>query len=135
MKNYLRAYLYSFGIMTAIDFVWLAYIAPGFYKKHIGFILADEPNLAVAALFYVILVAGVTIFVVQPSWESKKSTLRTALLGALFGFVTYATYDLTNQATVKGWPAIVTIVDLLWGSVLTAAVSVVTVKLLKKVRA
>jgi uncharacterized membrane protein len=135
MKNYLRAYLYSFGIMTAIDFVWLAYIAPGFYKKHIGFILADEPNLAVAALFYVIFIAGVTIFVVQPSWESKKSTLHTALLGALFGFVTYATYDLTNQATVKGWPAIVTVVDLLWGSVLTATVSAITVKLLSKARA
>ena len=74
---------------------------------------------------------GVTVFVVYPGWKNIDSLMKVGLLGALFGLVTYATYDLTNQATLKNWPQIVTIVDLLWGTLLTAVVSVVAVSILK----
>ena len=117
--------------MTVLDAAWLGLIAPKFYKKHIGFIMADKPNWFAAAAFYLIFILGVTVFVVYPGWKDEFALIKVALLGALFGLVTYATYDLTNQATLKNWPTIVTGVDLLWGTVLTATVSVVAVSILK----
>ena len=106
-------------------------VAPKFYKKHVGFIMADKPNWLAAVAFYMIFILGVTVFVVYPGWQDDFALVKVALLGALFGLVTYATYDLTNQATLKNWPAIVTGVDMLWGAVLTATVSVVAVSVLK----
>jgi uncharacterized membrane protein len=117
--------------MAVLDAAWLGFIAPTFYKKHIGFIMADKPNWFAAIAFYLLFILGVTIFVVYPGWKNVDSLVKVGLLGALFGLVTYATYDLTNQATLKNWPYIVTIVDLLWGTVLTAAVSVTAVSILK----
>lgn len=117
--------------MVVLDAIWLGLIAPSFYKKHIGFIMADKPNWVAATAFYVLFVLGLTIFVVYPGWNNVDSIVKVGSLGALFGLVTYATYDLTNQATLKNWPRIVTAVDLLWGSVLTASVSVVAVSILK----
>lgn len=133
MIHYIYAYLTSLGAMAVLDAAWLGLIAPAFYKKHIGFIMADKPNWLAAAAFYLIFILGVTIFIVYPGWKGADSLVKVGLLGALFGLVTYATYDLTNQATLKNWPAIVTMVDLLWGAVLTAAVSVVAVSILKAV--
>ena len=133
MLNYVYAFIASFGTMTVLDAFWLGLVAPAFYKKHIGFIMADKPNWYAALAFYLVYILGLTIFVVYPGWQNAETILKTALLGGLFGFVTYATYDLTNQATLKGWPAIVTGVDLLWGTVLTATVSVVAVMVLKAV--
>ena len=117
--------------MAALDAAWLGLIAPAFYKKHIGFIMADKPNWPAAVAFYLIFILGVTIFVVYPGWKNVDSLVKIGLLGALYGLVTYATYDLTNQATLKNWPNIVTLVDLLWGTVLTAVVSVVAVSILR----
>jgi uncharacterized membrane protein len=119
--------------MTVLDAAWLTLIAPKFYKKHIGFIMTDNPNWYAAAAFYLVFILGVTLFVVYPGWKSDYSYLKVGLMGALLGLVTYATYDLTNQATLKNWPAIVTAVDLLWGTVLTAAVCMVAVFLLKTI--
>lgn len=119
--------------MTVLDAAWLGLIAPAFYKKHIGFIMADKPNWWAAIAFYLIFILGVTIFIVYPGWKNIDSLVKIGLLGALYGLVTYATYDLTNQATLKNWPPIVTIVDLLWGTVLTAAVSIVAVLILRVV--
>ena len=116
--------------MTALDAMWLSLIAPAFYKKHIGFIMADKPNWIAAITFYLLFIMGVTIFVVYPSWKNIDSLVKVGLFGALFGLVTYATYDLTNQATLKNWPPIVTIVDMLWGSLLTAVVCIVAVSIL-----
>lgn len=117
--------------MAVLDAAWLGLIAPSFYKKHIGFIMTDKPNWLAAIAFYLIFILGVTVFVVYPGWKNTDSLVKIGLLGALFGLVTYATYDLTNQATLKNWPHIVTIVDLLWGTFLTAVVSVVAVCILK----
>jgi uncharacterized membrane protein len=131
VSNYFYAFLVSLGAMTAMDAAWLGLIAPAFYKKHIGFIMADKPNWLAAVTFYVIYILGLTIFVVYPGWENADSLIKIGFLGGLFGLVTYATYDLTNQATLKKWPYVVTVVDLIWGTVLTAAVSVIAVSLLK----
>ena len=133
MHNFFFAYITAFVAMTIIDFVWLTRVAPAFYRKHIGHILAEKTNTTAAVLFYLIFILGVAYFVVYPSWDGQKSLVETGLIGALFGFVTYATYDLTNNATVKKWPAIVTIVDMTWGTVLVAAVSVVSVAFLNAV--
>lgn len=121
MAYYLKIYLISLFGFLAVDFVWLAFVARGFYRKHLGFLLADQPNWAAAACFYLLFVAGMVVFVVVPSLQA--ASLRKALfLGAFFGLVTYATYDLTNHATVKNWPWVVTVVDLCWGTVLAATV-------------
>jgi uncharacterized membrane protein len=133
MGNYIYAFLTSLGVMTVLDAVWLGVIAPKFYKQHIGYIMADKPNWFAAALFYIIFIVGLTIFIVYPGWNDKYAFGKVALLGALFGLVTYATYDLTNQATLKNWPPIVTIVDLAWGMFITASVSVVSVMILRAV--
>lgn len=131
MAHYLYAYLTSLGVMAVLDAFWLGFMLPTFYKKHIGFIMAESFNVAAAVAFYLIFILGVTIFVVYPGWQQDYSLIKVALLGGLLGLVTYATYDLTNQATLKNWPAIITGVDLLWGTILTASVSVVAVFLLK----
>lgn len=122
MIYYLKIYLISLAGFLAIDFVWLGFVARGFYRKHLGFLLADQPNWWAAVAFYLLFVAGMVVFVVTPSLQSG-SLRKALLLGACFGLVTYATYDLTNHATVRDWPGIVTFVDLCWGAVLAAAVS------------
>ncbi len=131
VSNYIYAFVTSLGAMAVLDAAWLGLVAPAFYKKHIGFIMTDKPNWHAAIAFYLIFILGVTVFVVYPGWKNVDSLVKVGLLGALFGLVTYATYDLTNQATLKNWPHIVTFVDLLWGTVLAATVSVVAVLLLK----
>ena len=93
-----------------------------FYRKHLGFLLADQPNWWAAVAFYLILVAGIVIFSISPALQAG-SLPKALVLGGLFGLVTYATYDLTNQATVKDWPGIVTFIDLCWGVALSASVS------------
>lgn len=119
---YLKIYPLMLVGFFAIDLVWLGLVARPFYLKHLGFLLRESPNWPVAILFYLLFVAGILVFVVSPAIASDSWT-RTILLGALFGLVTYGAYDLTNHATVKSWPWIVTVVDLCWGAVLTAAVS------------
>lgn len=131
MSHYIYAYLTSLGTMAVLDAAWLGFIAPKFYKKHIGFIMTDKPVWSAAIAFYLLFVLGVTIFVVYPGWKNSDSLVKVGLLGALLGLVTYATYDLTNQATLKNWPYIVTIVDLIWGTLLTATVSLTAVTILR----
>jgi uncharacterized membrane protein len=125
MAYFLKLYLATLATFLAIDAVWLGVVARKFYARHIGFLLAPKPNWAAAIVFYLIFILGIVVFVVQPGLkaDSLKFTLGRAML---FGLVTYATYDLTNHATVKGWPAIVTYVDLAWGMALTTAVSFVS---------
>ena len=122
MIYYLKVYLISLIGFLVIDFVWLAFVARSFYRKHLGFLLADQPNWWAAVAFYLLFVAGMVVFVVAPCLQAG-SLRRVLLLGAFFGLVTYATYDLTNHATVKNWPWIVTVIDLCWGAVLAATVS------------
>ncbi len=133
MGNYISAFITSFITMAVLDGIWLGAVAPAFYKKHIGYIMAEKPQWLAAGAFYIIFILGLTVFVIYPAWQDNLSIPKIALRGALFGLVTYATYDLTNQATIKNWPAIVTIVDLLWGTFITLAVSVVSVSILRSI--
>jgi uncharacterized membrane protein len=121
MMQYIKLYVPTLVAFLAIDFVWLAFVARGFYRKHLGYLLAEQPNWWAAAAFYLLFIAGMVVFVVAPAVESG-SIWRAVLLGAFFGLVTYATYDFTNHATVRGWPWIVTVVDLGWGAVLASSV-------------
>jgi len=116
------SFLATLAVMAVLDGLWLGLVARGFYRQQLGFLMAESPNWTAAVVFYLVYTIGVTVFVVQPAVDA--SSLATALWrGALFGFVAYATYDLTNMATVRGWPTLVTVVDLAWGTALTAAVA------------
>ena len=119
------------GIMAIIDLFWLSTVANKFYKSQIGPLLLDKPNMVAAAIFYVIYVIGIVAFVVSPALE-KSSWHHAVIYGALFGLVAYATYDLTNLATLKGFTNKLVVVDLLWGTILTATVSVSTYLVIQK---
>ncbi len=121
-----KLYLITLVIFLGIDAVWLGLVAPKFYRSQIGHLMADRANFLAAGLFYLLFVGALTYFVVAPAVQSGE--MRDALLrGALFGLVTYATYDLTNHATLRDWPITVTIVDMIWGTALTAATSALSV--------
>ncbi len=122
---FLKLYLIALPVFLAIDMVWLTLIAKNFYAKQIGYLMAKNPNLFAAFIFYLIFIAGLIVFVIIPALD-KKIWTQALLAGLFFGLVTYATYDLTNLATVKDWPLIVTIVDLIWGMFVSAVVSVAT---------
>jgi uncharacterized membrane protein len=119
---FLKLYAATLLAFFAVDMVWLGLVARGFYQKHLGFLLRESPNWTAAIIFYLLFVAGLLVFAVLPALRND-SVKHVLALGAFFGLITYATYDLTNQATVKQWPVIVTVVDLAWGTVLAATVS------------
>ncbi len=122
MVYIIKLYCATLIAFFAVDMIWLGLVARSFYKKQLGFLLSPEINWPAAIIFYLLFVAGILVFVVLPGL--KEDSLQTTILrAALFGLVTYATYDLTNLATVKDWPLIVTVVDLAWGAVLSMAVS------------
>ncbi len=129
---FIKLYLIALPVFLAIDFVWLTLVAKNFYAKHIGYLMAKSPNLMAALIFYLIFIAGLIVFVITPSLDKKLWT-QALMAGAFFGLVTYSTYDLTNLATIKDWPLIVTIVDLIWGMVLSASVSLVTYYIASKI--
>jgi uncharacterized membrane protein len=129
MKRFVIAYFCFLIPMLAIDVVWLFTMSKTFYKSHIGSLLADSPRLAPAAIFYLIYALGASVLVVVRAVDSGSGYLQIFLWGALLGLFAYATYDLTNEATLKEWPVIVTVVDLIWGSMLTAVVSMIAVAL------
>jgi uncharacterized membrane protein len=122
MTFYIKLYLATLVAFFAIDMFWLGLIARTFYKKQLGYLMAPSVNWTAAIIFYLIFIVGILVFVVIPGIE--KNSLKSVIIRAvLFGLITYATYDLTNLATVKDWPLTVTIVDLIWGMVLTTLVS------------
>jgi uncharacterized membrane protein len=121
MSYYLKLYLATFLAFLAIDMIWLGFVARTFYRKNLGFLLAPSPNWLAAVIFYLLFIVGILVFVVIPGLN--EDSLRTVLLrAALFGLITYGTYDLTNLATVKDWPLLVTVVDMIWGTVLSVGV-------------
>ena len=124
MMRYLKLYLVSLAAFFAIDMLWLGLVARSFYQQYLGFLMDTSPNWFVAIIFYLLFVVGILVFVVLPGLgaNSLKATL---LRAALFGLITYATYDLTNLATLKDWPALLSIVDMLWGTFLSVSVSCV----------
>jgi uncharacterized membrane protein len=130
--EYLKQYIISLIVFLGMDSVWLLFIAKQFYAKHIGHLMAEKPNLGVALLFYLLNIFGVLIFVINPALQ-KNSWLQAVILGMLYGFFTYATYDLTNMATLKDWPLIMTLVDILWGTFLSATASGIVYLILKNI--
>jgi uncharacterized membrane protein len=125
MAYYFKLYVVTFIAFCAIDMIWLGLVARTFYQKHLGFLMAPTPNWLAAIIFYLLFIVGILLFVVVPGL--KENSLTTTLLrAALFGLITYSTYDLTNLATVKDWPVLVTVVDMIWGTVLSVSVSFVS---------
>jgi len=118
MRTYLIAYAVALVVMLACDMVWLSTVGANVYRPRLGDLLLDKPVLWAAALFYLIYIMGVMIFAVTPALRDE-SWLRALVLGALFGAFAYATYDLTNLATVRGWSALVSALDIAWGAGLT----------------
>lgn len=119
--EFLKLYLLSFASLLAIDSLWLVKIAPKLYKSNIGHLMAANPNLIAAGLFYLIYIVGLVVFVVQPAVHAK-SVMDAVTRGALFGLVAYSTFDLTANAVFKDWPAKITVIDMLWGTILSAGV-------------
>jgi uncharacterized membrane protein len=120
--NNIFKFLIIMGVFLALDMLWLTVIAKNLYKKYLGYIMSDKPKIIAAFIFYVIFVVGILAFVVNPALQ-KQSLLYALGFGALFGFITYSTYDLTNLATVKDWPVKITMIDLVWGTSVSAATS------------
>jgi uncharacterized membrane protein len=121
--KYVYLYILTFIVFLAIDFVWLNWIAKNLYSEKIGHLLAENPNLIAAGVFYLLFVAASLVLAVLPGYEAQSLT-KTIMLGAIFGMITYATYDLTNLATLKEWPLSVTIIDIIWGTSLSTATAV-----------
>lgn len=115
-------YLLTTVVFFAIDLVWLGVVAKNLYDRLLGNFLADKVNWTAAIVFYLLFIVGIFIFAILPAVE-KGSIWRALILGGLFGFFTYATYDLTNLATLKDWPLRIVFIDITWGVILTSMVS------------
>lgn len=122
---FIKLYAIALPVFFAIDMIWLGFLAKDFYRAQIGVLMRPDVNWVAAIIFYLLFIAGLVVFVISPAVE-RGSWMHALLFGALFGLVCYATYDLTNLAVAKDWPLLVTIVDMIWGAVLAAAVSTVT---------
>ena len=118
---YLKLYLLTIPVFFAIDLFWLGVIAKGLYQKNLGHLLSPDVNWPAAFAFYFIYIVGIILFAVKPAL-ADESLLKAVLWGALFGFFTYATYDLTNLATLKDWPIKIVFIDIAWGVVLCSLV-------------
>ncbi len=116
------AYLLTFIVFLIIDLIWLGFVAKDLYRRQLANLLSENVNWPAAIIFYLLFVAGVFLFAIAPAIE-KQSFSHAVIYGALFGFFTYATYDLTNLATLKGWPVKIVFIDIIWGMVLTGLVS------------
>jgi uncharacterized membrane protein len=125
LKYYLKLYGVTLIAFLAIDLLWLGLVARTFYQEQIGFLMAPQANWLAAIAFYLLFIVGLVVFVIAPGLAAS-SLKATLLRAALFGLITYATYDLTNLATLKGWPVLLTVVDLVWGTVLSVTVSLVS---------
>ena len=131
MKTMTIAYISTLVVFVAIDFIWLSTMANVLYRPAIGDLLAPTFRLAPAVIFYLVYAAGLTYFAVRGAVSSGDLTV-ALVNGALFGFFAYATYDLTNQATLKNWSTTLTIADLAWGSALSAIAATASTVITRK---
>lgn len=129
---FIKLYLLTLPIFFAVDMLWLGVIAKNFYSRQIGSLMKTDINWLAAIIFYLLFIVGLVIFVISPALQ-EKSLSKVLISGALFGLITYATYDLTNLATLKNWPFIVTVVDLIWGTILATLVSLLSFLIAKKI--
>jgi uncharacterized membrane protein len=119
--RYLAAYLAAAVVMAALDLGWLSYAAKAFFEPAVGSLLAEKTNTPAAVLFYLLYIVGIVLFAVTPALRSGGGWTTALAMGAAFGFFAYVTYDLTNMATLKVWPAHLAIIDIAWGTFVTAA--------------
>jgi uncharacterized membrane protein len=119
MMKLLITYLATTTVMLIIDLIWLGFIAKPMYQQGIGHLMAAKPNIAAAISFYLIFPIGLMVFAILPE-SANTNWQRTAILGALFGFFTYATYDLTNLTTLKNYPLKLALIDMFWGTLVSA---------------
>jgi uncharacterized membrane protein len=129
---FIKLFLIALPVFFVIDMVWLVLVAKKFYQEQIGFLMKPDINWLAAIIFYILFIAGLVVFVISPAVE-KHSWVHALMFGAFFGLITYATYDLTNLATMKDWPILVTIVDLIWGTILAASISCITYFIASKI--
>ena len=129
---FIKLFLIALPVFLAIDMIWLVLVAKKFYQQQIGILMRPDINWLAAIVFYLLFIIGLVTFVISPAVE-KQSWIHALLYGALFGLITYATYDLTNLATIKDWPLLVTVVDLVWGTVLASSISVITYVIANKI--
>lgn len=122
IKSIIIGYVLTFIFFLIVDMVWLGLIAKNIYQRYLGSLLSDKVNWTAAFIFYFIYVVGVSVFAIYPA-VNKDSVVNAILMGALFGLIAYATYDLTNLATLNNWPKPIVIIDIIWGMFLTSLVS------------
>ncbi len=123
--NYLKLYAIALAAFLSLDFIWLGFVAKGFYQDQIGFLMARQIRWGAALLFYALYIVGLVVFAIAPAIRAHQGGA-ALLYGALFGLIAYATYDLTNLATLEGWPVKVVVYDLLWGAFISAAACWIT---------
>ncbi|MBC7624762.1 MAG: DUF2177 family protein [Aeromicrobium sp.] len=124
MTKYLLAYAATVVVIVAIDLIWLGVIAKPIYARGIGHLMADRPNVIAAILFYLIFAVGLMMFAVVPN-QIDLGWQKTLIAAAAFGFIAYATYDLTNLATLKNWPIGLSIIDMAWGTLVSTIAAAV----------
>ena len=119
---FLKLYVLTFFVFFLVDLLWLGIAAKNIYSRYLGHLLKANVNWIAAMIFYLIFIGGLVFFVLIPAVD-HESVMYALLVGGLFGFITYATYDLTNLATLKDWPLAITFIDLAWGTTLGALTS------------
>ena len=124
MPIWLAAYFSTVLLFLAVDAIWLGIIARGFYRDQLGHLMLESPRLGLAMVFYLFYAAAITVLVVMPAVRSGV-WWHAAVYGGILGLAAYGTYDITNTATLRDWPALVSVVDMAWGTVLTAGVAYV----------
>lgn len=122
MTTYLRLYALTLPVLLVLDALWLGLVAKGFYRRELGPLMLEEFRLGVAAVFYLLYAAGLVVLAVEPGL-TRGGVLRAAVLGGVLGLVAYAAYDLTNFATLRGFSLRMVVVDLAWGTILSAGVA------------
>lgn len=132
MQN-IKIYFITLIVFFLVDILWLTVISRKLYAKYLGYIMTDNVNWLAALVFYALFIAGLVFFVINPAL-AKDSLLYAILAGGFFGLVTYGTYDLTNLATLKDWPVLITVIDLIWGTFVTATTSGITFYLAKLIK-
>lgn len=123
--KFLTQYAVVLVVFMGVDLIWLGFIAKNLYAKYLGHLLSPNVNWLAAIIFYLLFIVGILVFVLQPALSDGNIT-QLIFRAALFGLITYATYDLTNLATLKDWPVTITVIDLIWGTSLSTLVSVIS---------
>ena len=124
----LTTYLVATAVFVLIDGLWLGVVARSFYARQLGSLIRKRPEFGTAAVFYLLYPVGLTVLAIEPAGED---VLAGAALGAVLGLTAYGTYNLTNMSTLRDWPRLMSCVDLIWGTLLSAVVSVLTILLLR----